>query len=296
MKFNFWDNSKGETLPRAVRKIVSPSRTFKKKAKTRFLAAFDARHPVLQRTPQYVLVLRAFTVVVAVIAVALGGVSVYADTTNVPADNPLYSLKRLSESVQLAFTKVEAKPELEASFAVRRADEIAELEERHPTSTLLPGLAVGLGEALDDSIRGIEKEERPKNREKREKRPEQVQFQALSSSSLNATTSVETSTETNTSEKRVRAVCDTLQSAFDASSSFVRKEFSERSELKQRLNTRCRDSNDGEDQQGRGSHDATRSEDHTEDVTAPTSTTSTDVGTSTHENKSGEDDRGPLLL
>lgn len=136
-----------------------PSREFAEKAKGRFLAVFDARYPapLRSRASEFVLAVRALAVVLAVAAVVLGGASVYADTNNVAADNPLYPLKRLSESVQLALTKSQAKPQFVASQAARRADEITELETRHPTSTLLPSLANDLDDAVNVSISDAEK-------------------------------------------------------------------------------------------------------------------------------------------
>lgn len=131
-----------------------PSKEFKEKAKTRFLAVFDAQFPASARprASEFVLAMRALAVVLGVAAVVFGGASVYADTQNVAADNPLYPLKRLSESVQLSLTPGTAKLQVEASIAARRAEEIADLEERHPSSTLLPGLTKDLTKAVRASM------------------------------------------------------------------------------------------------------------------------------------------------
>lgn len=142
----------------------SPTKEFKEKAKARFLAAFDARYPApppvfaRPRAPEFILAMRALVIVLAIAAVVIGGASVYADTANVPADNPLYPLKRLDESVQLTLTVPAAKPQLEATLAARRANEIIDLAERHPTSTLLPRLANDLTNAVSASLSGAENE------------------------------------------------------------------------------------------------------------------------------------------
>jgi hypothetical protein len=184
-----------------------PSREFAEKAKGRFLAVFDARYPasLRPRASEFVLAMRALAIVLAVAAVVLGGASVYADTTNVAADNPLYPLKRLSESVQLALTKSQAKPQFEASRAARRADEITELEARHPTSTLLPILASDLDDAVNTSISAAEKGD---NREKTNENGQE-----------NATSQKQQQPQSQ-SRKGLMEVCGTLQSFLGVSSTF----------------------------------------------------------------------------
>lgn len=137
---------------------LPPSKEFKEKAKGRFLAAFDAHYPVpaRPRPSEFILAMRALAIVLGCVAVIFGGASVYADTTNVPADNILYPLKRLTESVQLVLTVPSARPQLEATFAAQRAVEISDLAERHPSSTLIPHLENDLNVAVNASIKGAE--------------------------------------------------------------------------------------------------------------------------------------------
>ena len=182
-----------------------PSREFNKKLKSRFLAAFDAHYPVVMNRPsEFILAAKALAGVLALAAIVLGGASVYADTKNVSADNPLYPLKRFGESVQLALATPEEKPQLEAALATRRADEITDLEDRHPTSTLLPKLASDFGNAVSSSIDNEEQEEK--------KNPQQA---------------------------NLKEVCNTLQRFLGATSSIINNEFSNNSGTVRRFEKHC---------------------------------------------------------
>ncbi|HEX4103934.1 MAG TPA: DUF5667 domain-containing protein [Candidatus Paceibacterota bacterium] len=154
--------SKNEKLPRRVKKLFTPDGDFTQKAKGRFLATFDAAHAgaaahrgtAAVHGSRFALIIKIIAVGAAAFAIFIASASVYADTTNVPIESPLYPLKRLAENVQLAVTPPAAKPQLEATLATRRASEINDLEATHPTSTLLPTLAADLNEDVTASING----------------------------------------------------------------------------------------------------------------------------------------------
>jgi hypothetical protein len=133
------------------KQFFKPTKAFEEKNKARFLATFGVRYPATARS-RWIFGVKTLAATLAVLALALGGISAYADTTNVPVESPLYPLKRVAESVQLAVTLPAAKPALEATFAARRATEITDLENNHPSSTLLPSLSADLGKDLDASV------------------------------------------------------------------------------------------------------------------------------------------------
>lgn len=155
--------SKSKKLPREAQKQLLPRKEFMAQGRERFLAAFDASalarnaRPVRARAdgrgrPAYVTTLFKIGVgALAVLAVGVG-LSAYADTANVSATNPLYPLKRLSENVQLALAPAAEKPQLQATFAVRRANEIASLQASAPSSTLIPQLTTDLDQDISSSL------------------------------------------------------------------------------------------------------------------------------------------------
>lgn len=131
-----------------------PSKEFTQRARDRFLTAFDARYPSVV-TPWHariVFTAKALASVLAIAAVVLGSASVYADTRNVPVNDPLYPLKRLNESVRLAVAPPQEKPQLQASFVARRVSELNDLEEKDPSSTAIVRLANDAGNAVSASI------------------------------------------------------------------------------------------------------------------------------------------------
>lgn len=149
--------SKNKKLPDAAQKGLLPRKEFITQGKQRFLAAFDASElarnaraaaarPIYSST--------FFKIGVGVLALLCIGVglSAYADTANVSATNPLYPLKRIGESVQLALAPASEKPQLQATFAVRRANEIAALQVSAPSSTLIPRLTSELDQDINTSL------------------------------------------------------------------------------------------------------------------------------------------------
>jgi hypothetical protein len=151
--------SKNKKLPRDAQKGLLPREEFMTKGKERFLAAFDAselarnaRAASAQARPAYVtMFFKAGVGVMAMLAVGVG-LSAYADTANVAVTNPLYPLKRISENVRLALAPTAEKPQLEATFAVRRADEIATLQASAPASPLIPKLTNDMDQDIDSSL------------------------------------------------------------------------------------------------------------------------------------------------
>lgn len=210
----------------------SPSKEFGKKAKERFLAAFDARYPtpaatLPARPSEFILAMRSLAIVLAAAAIVFGGASVYADTANVPADNLLYPLKRLSESVQLALTVPAAKPQLEASLAARRAGEITDLAARNPTSTILPSLTSDLTRAVDTSIRSAAANMEANNA-RNNVRPQ-----------INEPAPTSSSPQPSNEHGSVTAVCSTLRSFLNPSSSIVERDLLGRSDAMQNFDEHC---------------------------------------------------------
>ena len=146
---------KTKQLPLTAQKSLLPRKEFVAQGKERFLAAFDASALAMNahsaRRPYGAIFLKIGIGVMAALCVAVA-VSAYADTANVSATNPLYPLKRLSEDVQLALTPAPEKAQLQARFAVRRADEIAALQASAPSSTLIPKLMHDLNKEIGDSL------------------------------------------------------------------------------------------------------------------------------------------------
>ena len=132
---------------------ISPDAAFIQNTKVKFLAAFDARYGTRESASKsaFMIGFRIAAGALAVFAI-VASASVYADTRNVPPDSALYSFKRLGESMQLIFASQVEKPQLQANFAVRRADEITELQTREPSSTALVKLNNDLDSAINASI------------------------------------------------------------------------------------------------------------------------------------------------
>lgn len=265
MKFNLF-NFNSEKLPRAVRKFFAPSREFSAKAKGRFLATFDARYPVRVYahtiSSRFVFVGKTLAGALAALMLVLGGVSVYADTKNVPADNPLYPLKRFSETVQLAVTKPSAKADLQATFAVKRAVEINDLSARHPTSTLLVGLANDFDADVSSSLGSVEQTEQ--GGKEQVSQPQQFQSLAPVPSATSLLKSPSSSPpqaplqmparpqfQSQRPHGERKSVCDTLGVVFGATSSIIQNKLSDHSEIARRFMSACQgDTGDAGGDQG----------------------------------------------
>lgn len=147
MKLNFWNNEK---VPKEAGKVLLPRSEFIKKAKGRFLAAFDAHYRTYKK-PHSVSIYKTAIVFVALFAL-LAGASAYADTNNVAVTSPLYPLKRLNENVRLALASPEGKADIQATLVTRRADEINDLQTSEPSSTEISVLRKELQATIQASI------------------------------------------------------------------------------------------------------------------------------------------------
>lgn len=147
--------SKNKKLPPAAQKQLLPREEFMTKGKERFLAVYDASdlaRNAQQARPAYAAAFfKAGVGVLAVLAIGVG-LSAYADTANVAVTNPLYPLKRISENVRLALAPAAEKPQLQATFAVRRADEIAALQASASSSALIPQLTNDMEQDIAASL------------------------------------------------------------------------------------------------------------------------------------------------
>ena len=158
MKFPFIKHTeKDDALPPVVHRAIAPSREFAAKGKAAFLARFDAYFrtvPAGYMMPRWVR--WSVSVVGAFLLVISSGI-VYASAQNVSADNPLYPFKRLGESVQLVFAQTAVKAQLHANFAVKRQNEIKDLEARHPSSSIIDRLNTDMDAEVTASLKDIAK-------------------------------------------------------------------------------------------------------------------------------------------
>jgi hypothetical protein len=154
----FFISPQDKKLPQEARKSLLPRDEFIAQGKEKFLAAFDAS-PLAGASAgknpapafHWTMFFRAGIGALAVICVAIG-ISAYADTANVPPTSPLYPLKRLEENVQLAVTPTDDQAQLQATFAVQRANEIDALQMQQPKSPMLPALTMDLDTEISSSL------------------------------------------------------------------------------------------------------------------------------------------------
>jgi hypothetical protein len=119
-----------DKLPRNVRRVFEPRKEFAEKTKNLFLLRFGKRFssaPYFVPHPRLVLKIAAAAFAAFVVT---GGISVYADMTDVKADNPMYPLKRYSETVRMTLAASSEKPQLHIEFAGRRLAEIEDLKNK----------------------------------------------------------------------------------------------------------------------------------------------------------------------
>ncbi|GEM_PF-3937037 len=277
MEFNIF---KKEKLPRAMRKLISPRREFIKNTRMRFLAIFDAHYHVHDRSASPFVSAYKIGVALAVFVAVTLGASVYADTQNVPADNPLYSLKRLNESVQLVFVKPENKPQLRMRLAARRTEEIVNLEQEDANNLVTTtSTASGAGNASSasstssmSSTSSASSTEKINNRDtidgSNKRSSKKIDRSKLISSLAKdlheeIDNSVKDAEESDLKDERLDDFCGKLRSTIAASSSVIRREFSIHSEALRRFERKCGeeegsgDENDGGDPNATSTLDAT---------------------------------------
>jgi hypothetical protein len=148
--------SKNKKFLRSIKETFMPREEFISGGKGRFLALFDAtpsaQNEYVEKTTPWMTVFLKLSIAGMTVLGIAGGVSVYADTTNVSATSPLYSLKRMSENIHLAVTPPPQKAQLQATFAVRRGNEIEALQAQNPSSTLIVGLTTELDDSMSSSL------------------------------------------------------------------------------------------------------------------------------------------------
>jgi hypothetical protein len=149
--------SKIKKLSPMAQKGLFPRKEFIERGKERFLAVYDASEIAHGATanpvrPAYGAMFFKIGLGVMVVLCVAVGASAYADTANVPPTSLFYPLKRLSENVQLALTPAPEKAQLQATFAVQRANEIEKLQASSPTSTLIPKLTRDLNKDISSSL------------------------------------------------------------------------------------------------------------------------------------------------
>ncbi len=154
----FWlfNKNKKDKLPDSVRPLLRPRRDFLARTKTLFLAKFDERFGSVVPRPRYFMVAARVLAMIFVIFGVTSGVAVYADKANVGPTNPLYSLKRYNESLQLVLSKTSDQPVLHIKFAQRRLAELEELKMESPntSSTRIEAVKEGMKEDMKEDMRG----------------------------------------------------------------------------------------------------------------------------------------------
>ncbi len=115
-------------LKKDLRAYVKPDKAFLDSAKLKFITLAE------ERTNKKVLLasgsfnyFRYATAMAVVVLIMTSTAAVFADVSNVPVNNPLYNLKRVSEKVRVALVPQPKQIELHRVFAHRRLEESSEL-------------------------------------------------------------------------------------------------------------------------------------------------------------------------
>ncbi|MES2437141.1 MAG: hypothetical protein V4519_03940 [Patescibacteria group bacterium] len=119
-------------ITRRAKRDLNPSKEAMNHARLAFMGEVTERFPfAMKSTPKATHHYARFAIagVVAILLINSGAV-MYADTTNVDAEHPLYSFKLVAEKVQVLASSEEKRAELELKFAERRMVEI-EVEEQY---------------------------------------------------------------------------------------------------------------------------------------------------------------------
>ncbi len=222
MKLNFFKKDK---LPKWLLRAIAPDPGRLAYRRRVFLAAYDRKFGTAAISPlRWAFVARVAAGVLIMLGITGGGLSVYADANNVPANSPLYPLKRFNESVQLILSKREDKPQLQMQLAERRTKEIDALKKdeekqnskipatKEANETLIHGLQKDLHEKIDGSIEDAEKPE----------------FQ----------------------KEKLSAFCEKFASTIVTSSFAIREELAQNAELLRRFQDKCTDKKDNNEANG----------------------------------------------
>lgn len=139
---------------RKIKKELEPRKDFVKQTKEEFLRSFRETYHVRPAFVWSAYVLKTSVVIVAVLAIFVS-TSVYADQTNVPVTSPLYELKKVGESIRVAFAPKEKVEEIYEELALRRTEELHD-ERVHTLSEDMHGkLAMDTNKALKKTLESV---------------------------------------------------------------------------------------------------------------------------------------------
>lgn len=138
---------------------------FLKKTKLVYLENFRKKFPEGQKNWLFLNVLKVSFAAMASIAVIISVSAVYADQKNVGADNMLYPMKRIYESVKLDLAAKTEKPLLQLKFADRRLHEIEDASKKNPKDPKVANLVKDLQKSTEESITALNYEEKSEESE-----------------------------------------------------------------------------------------------------------------------------------
>lgn len=145
--------------------FIKPRKEFVERTRALFIMAFRQKFPFEMRLTRFPLFAKGFALGVALMFV-MGGTAAYADQKNVSAENPLYPLKRSYETLRVILSLAEDEPIVQAHLATRRLEEIRIIKEKNPGSPKIVKLREDLDDALQQSVRLANGEEKKEDREK----------------------------------------------------------------------------------------------------------------------------------
>lgn len=135
---------------------IKPDKKFLEKTKFIYLQSFKQNFPA---APESRSAFRHFSIGLAsgiALMLIISGSAVYADQTNVGADNPLYPMKRAYESVNLKLSAETQKPLLQMEFANRRLHELEDLAQKNSNGEKAIKLLEDMKISVEDSVNSFE--------------------------------------------------------------------------------------------------------------------------------------------
>lgn len=112
-----------------IKRALKPDQVFLDSAREKFLLSLVERYGIQMETTSLSSSMRwRYAVIITLIVCSMGGLGVFADTTNVAPDHPLYEFKRISEQVRLHLSTPDHQVALHQVFATRRLEEIKAIE------------------------------------------------------------------------------------------------------------------------------------------------------------------------
>lgn len=243
MSFNFF---KKDTLPKEIRRALAPEPGRLAHRRQAFLAAYDQKFgAVAEPSFRFAFAMRmaggAFVVLLGIV----GSASVYANAENVPAESPLYSLKRLNESMRLVLASEEDRPHLELELIERRVKEIDALKEKEERER---DEASGESEGGDTPEEEREEDhEKQKKKDVKEKRRENLIHVLQKDVHKKLDNSVEKAEKLAPENQKLGAFCEQFTSSMVTSSFAIREEFTRNPKLFERAQKKCVDRADQRD-------------------------------------------------